>query len=60
MKFETVMKTCRELMDEGYGFLGVRIYLNDLIRGKDIPASWSIPIMKNLIEENYDCSVATF
>ena len=33
---EDARRECKELFDEGYGFNAVRIFLNDLARGKDI------------------------
>ena len=36
MTIEKARQGCKELFEEGYGFDAVRIYLNDLSRGKDI------------------------
>lgn len=44
----------KELFDEGYGWNAVRIFLNDLKRGKDITKEEHEQLMKELIEnENF-------
>lgn len=51
---------CKELLEEGYGFSGVRIYLNDLARSKDITWEENKQIMFELLDSGVDCSIATF
>lgn len=43
-------RDCKELFEEGYGFDAVRIFLNDLMRGKDITREEGSEIMKEIIE----------
>ena len=44
----------KELFEEGYGWNAVRIFLNDLKRGKDITKEEHEQLMKELIEnENF-------
>lgn len=40
----------KELFEEGYGWNAVRIFLNDLKRGKDITKEEHEQLMKELIE----------
>lgn len=40
----------KELFEEGYGWNAVRIFLNDLKRGKDITKEEYEQLMKELIE----------
>lgn len=53
-------RECKELLNEGYGFSGVRIFLNDLARSKDITWEENLQIMVELLSEGIDCSIATF
>ena len=53
----------RECIDEGYGFDFIRIFLNDLSRGKDITWEENREIMRELIEGkfgNIECSYGTY
>lgn len=53
----------RECLEEGYGFDYIRIFLNDLVRGKDITSDDRREIMAELIEGKFgrvDCSFGTF
>ena len=52
----------RECIDEGYGFDYIRIFLNDLARGKDITLQENKEIMVELIEGKFgklDCCFGT-
>ena len=52
----------RECIEEGYGFDYIRIFLNDLARGKDITWEERMQIMRELFEgkfDNIDCSFGT-
>lgn len=42
-------RECKELFEEGYGFDAVRIFLNDLARGKDITWEENQEIMAEII-----------
>lgn len=56
-------RECKELFEEGYGFSAVRIFLNDLARGKDITWEEHKQIMHDIILGklgNVDCSIPTF
>ena len=53
----------RECLQEGYGFDYIRIFLNDLARGKDITWKENGEIMAELIDGkfgNVECSFGTF
>lgn len=52
-------RECKECFAEGYDFNFVRIFLNDLARGKDITWSEHAELMKELLL-NYDCSFKTY
>ena len=54
------LRECKELLEEGYGFSGVRIFLNDLARSKDITWEENLQIMNELMQSGIDCSIATF
>lgn len=52
----------RECLEEGYGFDYIRIFLNDLARGKDITWQENLEIMKDLADGKFgdvDCSYGT-
>ena len=49
----------RELIDEGYNFSAIRVFLNDLARSKDISWEENKQIMFSLIDK-MDCSISTF
>lgn len=53
-------RECKELLEEGYGFGAVRIFLHDLARGKDITWEECSQIMKELLNSGIDCSITTF
>ena len=56
-------RECRELFEEGYGFDSVRIFLNDLSRGKDISWEDNRQIMREIIEGKFGkvgCSFGTY
>lgn len=56
-------RECKELFEEGYGFGAVRIFLNDLARGKDITWEENSQIMKEILTGQFgeiDCSISTF
>ena len=42
-------RECKELFEEGYGFDAVRIFLNDLSRGKDITWEENREIMSEIL-----------
>lgn len=42
-------RECKELFEEGYGFDAVRIFLNDLSRGKDITWEENREIMREIL-----------
>ena len=46
---EDARRECRELFEEGYGFDSVRIFLNDLARGRDITWDDVREIMADII-----------
>lgn len=46
---EDARRECRELFEEGYGFDAVRIFLNDLARGKDITWEENSKIMTEIL-----------
>ena len=51
-----------ECLEEGYGFDYIRIFLNDLARGKDITWQENLEIMKDLADGKFgdvDCSYGT-
>lgn len=50
----------KELIEEGYGFSAIRIFLNDLARSKDITWDENRQLMIELIDANIDCSIITF
>ena len=53
----------RELIDEGYGFDYIRIFLNDLTRGRDITREDNVAIMREMVEGKFgrlDCSFGTY
>lgn len=52
----------RECLEEGYGFDYIRIFLNDLARGKDITWQENLEIMKELMDGKFgkvECSYGT-
>lgn len=52
----------RECIEEGYGFDYIRIFLNDLVRGRDITQDDRREIMAELIGGEFgrvDCSFGT-
>ena len=49
----------RELLEEGYNFSEIRIFLNDLARAKDITWKEVTEIETELIDQML-CSIATF
>lgn len=50
----------KECIEEGYGYGYIRIFLNDLVRGKDITREECMQLKKELIEADFDCSISTF
>ena len=53
----------KECLKEGYGFDYIRIFLNDLVRGKDITREESFAILTDLIEGKFgevECSFGTY
>lgn len=46
---EDARRECKELFEEGYGFNAVRIFLNDLRRGKDISKDECNTIMEEIL-----------
>ena len=53
----------KECIEEGYGFDYIRIFLNDLYRGKDITSEERKEIMYDLINGkfgNMECSYGTY
>lgn len=46
---EDARRECKELFEEGYGFNAVRIFLNDLRRGKDITKDECNTIMEEIL-----------
>lgn len=60
---DNARRECKELFEEGYGFDVVRIFLNDLSRGKDITWDENRQIMHEILEGKLgkiDCSFGTF
>lgn len=53
-------RECKELLQEGYGFSAIRIFLNDLARSKDITWEENKQIMLELMKNGIDCSIRTF
>ena len=56
-------RECLELFNEGYGYSAVRIFLNDLARGKDISWEDNKLINREILEGkfgNVDVSISTF
>ncbi|MBR6977442.1 MAG: hypothetical protein IKH74_03470 [Lachnospiraceae bacterium] len=56
-------RECKELFEEGYGFNAVRIFLNDLSRGKDITWEENKQIMLEIMNGEFgeiECSFNTF
>ncbi len=52
----------RECLEEGYGFDYIRIFLNDLARGKDITWQENLEILQELADGKFgyvDCSYGT-
>lgn len=47
-----------ELIQEGYGFSAIRVFLHDLARSKDITWEEATQIQASLINR-IDCSIAT-
>ena len=47
----------RELLREGYGFDAVRIFINDLVRGKDITNEDRKVLMRELMEDGFSWGV---
>lgn len=47
---EDARRECKEMFEEGYGFNAVRIFLNDLTRGKDITREESREIMNEILD----------
>jgi hypothetical protein len=52
-------REARELLEEGYNFSEIRIFLNDLARSKDITWEDVTKIQKEMIETGVQCSIAT-
>lgn len=53
----------RECLEEGYGFDYIRIFLNDLSRGKDITWKENMEILTELMDGkfgNVNCSFGTY
>lgn len=50
---EDARREVRELIEEGYGFDYIRIFLNDLTRGKDITREDNKAIMRDMIEGKF-------
>ena len=50
---EDARREVRELIEEGYGFDYIRIFLNDLTRGKDITREDNKAIMCDMIEGKF-------
>ena len=46
-------RECMELFEEGYGFDAVRIFLNDLSRGKDISWEENRIIMNEILDGKF-------
>lgn len=60
---EDARREVREAIAEGYGFDYIRIFLNDLARGKDITWDENKQIMAELVNGEFgevECSVGTF
>ena len=53
-------RECKELLEEGYGFSGVRVFLNDLSRSRDITWDENMQIMVELMDSGVDCSITTY
>ena len=47
----------RELIQDGYGFDAVRIFINDLVRGKDITNEDRKVLMRELMEDGFSWGV---
>ena len=47
----------RDLIQEGYGFDAVRIFINDLVRGKDITNEDRKVLMRELMEDGFSWGV---
>jgi hypothetical protein len=59
---EDARREVKECVAEGYGFDYIRIFLNDLVRGKDITREECGEIMRELISGNWgevECSFGT-
>ena len=52
-------RECKELLEEGYGFSAIRIFLHDLARGKDITWEECSEIMCEIIPMIADTGIAT-
>ena len=52
-------REAKELLEEGYNFSEIRIFLNDLARAKDITWKEVTEIETELIDQ-MPCSIATF
>lgn len=57
---EDARREMKELKEEGYGYNPIRIFLNDLYRGKDITKEEWYALGNELMDLFTDCSVATF
>ena len=54
------LQGAKELLNEEYGFSAVRIYLNDLVRSKEITWQDVTDIELQLYDEGFDCSIKTY
>ena len=50
---EDARREVRELIEEGYNFDYIRVFLNDLTRGKDITREDNKAIMRDMIEGKF-------
>lgn len=59
---EDARREVRECIQEGYGFDYIRIFLNDLARGKDITWAENGEIMDELLSGKFgiECSYGTY
>ena len=56
---EDARRECMELLREGYGFMSIRIFLNDLARSRDITWAENKQIMLELMSSGINYSIAT-
>ena len=53
----------KELLDEGYGYGAIRIFLHDLARAKDITWEECLIVKKEMLNGKYgrvECSITTY